>query len=68
MMYIINFLTPQHLTFLCWSELGPHLDWPECRDNGGREMHVGPGEEEVADSRRDEHSIDQSIERLQTCT
>ena len=42
-----------------------YLCGPEGRDNGGREMDVGPGDEEIAESRGNKDGIDQSIRRLE---
>ena len=44
------------------SEWQPYyLHGPEGSDQYGGEMKVGPGHEEIAESRIDEHSIDESI-------
>ena len=42
-----------------------YLCRPECRDDCSIEMNVSPGDEEVAESRGDEDSIDESVHTLQ---
>lgn len=41
-----------------------NLEWPEGGGYGGGEVQIGPGDEEVAQSRRNKHSIRQSKQRL----
>ena len=41
-----------------------YLCGPECCDDGGREVDIGPGYEEIAEGRSDEDGIYQSIHRL----
>ena len=37
-----------------------NLEWPEGGSYGGGEVQIRPGDEEVAQSRRNKHSIRQS--------
>ena len=50
--------TLQHNT---WWVGGTYLCGPKGCDNGGREVNIGPGYEEIAEGRGDEDGVYQSI-------